>query len=152
MASGPVVLGLADEFLELAHVPRRAHEGKRDVIHPQFQAELDVRDVLFRQRGQADLDAGEVDVAAAAELAVGEDLALHLVAALGEHLHLDGAVVHQHHVVHLDVIHEFGVVDVHGIDLLALGAADGEGEFLAGRELQAARAGRRCGWRGPGCP
>ena len=73
---------------------------------------------------------------AAAELAVGEDFALDFVALLGQDLHLDGPVVHQYCVSHVDIVHEFGVVDVHGIDFLALGAADGEGEFLARPQVE----------------
>ena len=93
-----------------------ADEGQRDVIHAEFKPELDVGDVLFRHGGEADLDAGQIDVAAAAQFAVGEDLALDLVAGLVEDLHLDGAVVHEHDVADVDVVDELGIIDIHGID------------------------------------
>ena len=101
-----------------------------------FEAELHVLDVLGGERGQADLDAGQIDVAAAAELAFGEDFAFDLVAVLGEHLHLDRAVVNQHHVADADVVDEILVIHVHGMLLQIAFAADGEGEFLAGLQIQ----------------
>ena len=42
----------------------------------------------------------------------------------------------QHHVAHVDVVDEIRVVHVHGMFFLAAFAADGEGEFLAGLEIQ----------------
>ena len=59
-----------------------------------------------------------------------------LLPALAEHLHFDGAVVDEHDVADVDVVDEVGVVDVHGAFLLAAFAADGEGEFLAGLEVE----------------
>ena len=113
-----------------------AHEGQRDEIHAEFQAEFHVLDVLGGERGQADFDAGQIDVAAAAEFALGEDLAFHLVAVLGEHFHFDRAVVDEHDVADADVVDEIVVVHIHGMFLLAVFAADGEGEFLSGLEVQ----------------
>ena len=147
-----VRFGLVEKFAQLKQVAGFAHEGQRDEIHAEFEAELHVGDVLGGERGQADFDAGQIDVAAAAEFAFGEDFALDLVAGLGEHFHLDGAVVNEHHVADVDVVDEILVVHVHGAFLLAAFAADGEGEFLAGLADRAARRGRRCGWPGLACP
>ena len=102
----------------------------------EFQAELHVLDVLGGERGQADFDAGQVDVAAAAELAFGENFAFHLVAVLGEDFHLDRAVVNQHHVADADVVDEIFVIHVHGMLLQVAFAAHGEREFLAGLQIQ----------------
>ena len=124
------------QFAELEQIARLADERERDEIHAEFEAELHVLDVLGRERGQADLDAGQVDVAAAAERAGGEHFALDLVAGLGEHLHLNRAVVNQHHVADADVVDKILVVHVHGMFLQVVFAADGEGEFLAGLQIQ----------------
>jgi hypothetical protein len=75
-------------------------------------------------------------VAAAAELAGREDFALDLVAVLGEHLHLNLAVIEQHHVAHADIADEVLVVHLHGVLLLALLAAHGEGELLPWFEVE----------------
>src|SRR5581483_10615958 len=125
-----------DERLELPNVPRGAHERKRNEIDADFQAEFHIGFILRSKGGKADFDAGQVDVTAAAELAVGEDFAFDLVAMLGVDLHLNGAVVNQDGVALADVVDEIGVVHVHGIFLLALRAADGEGKFLAGLEIE----------------
>ena len=123
-------------FAELEQVAGFADEGQRDEIHVEFEAELHVLDVFGGERGQADLDPGQIDVATAAELALGEDFAFHLVAVLGQHLHLDRAVVNQHHVADADVIDEIFVVHVHGMFLQVAFAAHGEREFLAGLQIQ----------------
>ena len=125
-----------EQFPQLEQVAGFAHKRQRDEIHADLEAQLDVLDVLGGEGGQADLDAGQVDVAAAAELAFGEDFAFDLVAGLGEHLHFDGAIVDEHHVADVDVVDEIGVIDVHGAFLLAAFAADGEGEFLAGLQVE----------------
>ena len=130
------VLGTFGERAELAEILRLAHEGEREVVHAEFEAEGHVGDVLRGEGGEADLDAGKVDVAAAAELAGREDFALDLVAVLGEHLHLNLAVVEQHHVAHADIADEVLVVHLHGVLLLALLAAHGEGELLPWFEVE----------------
>src|ERR1051326_7184795 len=112
---------------------------ERDEIHAQFQAQCDVGDVLGGEGGQADFDAGQVDVAAAAELAFGQDLALDLVAVLGEDFHLERAVVNEHNVADADVVDEILVVHVHGAFLLAAFAAHGERELLSGPHFQGQR-------------
>ncbi len=123
-------------FPELEQVAGFAHEGQRDEIHSEFEAKLDVLDVLGGERRQADFDAGQVDVAPAAELAFGEDFAFHLVAFLGEHFHLDRAVVNQHHVTNADVVDEIFVVHVHGMLFQVAFTAHGKGEFLAGLQVE----------------
>ena len=59
-----------------------------------------------------------------------------MLPALGEHFHFDGAVVDEHDVADVDVVDEFGVIDVDGAFFLAAFAADGEGEFLAGLQIE----------------
>jgi hypothetical protein len=86
--------------------------------------------------GRLTLTPGQIDVATAAERAGGQHFALDLVAGLGQHLHLDGAVVEQHHVADADVVDEVGVVHVHGMLFLAAFAAHGQRELLAGLEIQ----------------
>src|SRR5690348_14175442 len=107
-------LGIAEQFSELEQIAGFAYERQRDEIHLQFEPELSVRNILRGEGGQAHFDAGQIDVTPAAELAFGEDFALDLVAGLGEHFHFNGAVVDEHNVANVDVINEFGVVDIHG--------------------------------------
>src|SRR5439155_1529552 len=80
-----------------------ADKRQGDIIDAQLKAHFDVREVLGRQRGQADLDSGQIYVPAAAEGAFGENFALDLVAVLGQDLHLNRAVVQQDHVAEVDV-------------------------------------------------
>ncbi len=75
-------------------------------------------------------------MAPAAERAGGEHFALDLVAGLGEDLHLNRAVVHQHDVIHVDVVDKILVIHVHRMLLQIALAADGEGEFLAGLQIE----------------
>src|SRR5208282_1208852 len=125
-----------EKFPQLKQIAGFADERKGDQVHARFESEPDVLDVLGGERGQADFDAGQVDVAAAAQFAGRENFTLDLVAVLGEHLHFDGAVVNEHHVADVDVVDKIGVVHVHGAFLLAAFAADGEGEFLAGLQIE----------------
>ena len=128
-------LAFLEHLLELQQIARFADKGKRDEIHAEFEAELHVLDVLGGEGGQADLDARQIDMPAAAQGALGQYLAFDLVAVLGEHLHLDRAVVNQDHVSDIDVIDKIGVIHVHGMFLLTLLAADRERELLAGLEI-----------------
>ena len=75
-------------------------------------------------------------MAPAAERAGGEHLALDLVAGLGEDLHFDRAVVHEHDVADVDVVDKILVIHVHRMLLQIAFAADGEGEFLAGLQIE----------------
>src|ERR1041384_5049195 len=77
---------------------------------------------------------------AAAESAFGEHFALNLVTLLGEDLHLNRAIVEQHHVVNVDILDEILVVHIHRMQFLAPFAADSEGELLPG--LRSSDAGR----------
>lgn len=75
-------------------------------------------------------------MAAAAEAAGGEDLALDLVGVLGEHLHVDLPVVQKHHVAHADVVDEVGIVHIHRMDFLADLPAHRERELLPWQQFQ----------------
>ncbi len=86
--------------------------------------------------GQTDFDAGQIDVAAAAKFAFGQNFAFDFVAVFGEDFHLDRAVVNEHDVADADVVDEIFVVHVHGMLFQIAFAADGEGEFLAGLQIQ----------------
>ena len=71
---------ILEQLAQLEQIAGFAHERKRDEIDFEFEAELGVADILRGERGKADFDAGQIDVAAAAEFAFGEDFALDLVA------------------------------------------------------------------------
>ncbi|MDB6124928.1 MAG: cation transport ATPase [Pedosphaera sp.] len=133
---GVVELRFAHELFEFAHILGATDEREGDVIDSEFKAELDVGDVFFRESGKADFDAGEVDMATAAELAIGKDFAFNLVAVFGEDFHLNGTIVHEHNVAYVDVVDEPGVIDVDGVDFLALGTTDSESEAFAGMEIE----------------
>ncbi len=54
----------------------------------------------------------------------------------GQHLHFNRAVVDQDDVAHADVVDEILVIHVHGMLFEVAFAADREGEFLAGLQIQ----------------
>src|ERR1035438_7224403 len=64
------------KLLQLKQIAGFANEGKRDKIHADFEAEHHVPDVLGREGRQADLDAGQINVAPAAEFSLCENFAL----------------------------------------------------------------------------
>src|SRR6266498_1490439 len=128
-----------DDRFQLLNVLGFANKRERDVINAQLQANLDIGKVLGGERGQADFDARQVDMAPAAERAFGEDFAFDLIALLGENFHLDRPVVEQHDVVDVDVLDEILVVDIHGMQFFAAFATHRQSEFLAGLEVQLCR-------------
>ena len=78
-------------------------------------------------------------MAAGAEVSLGEKLALHAVGVFFQHLHVDHAVVHQHDITHMNVVHETVVVHIHRELLLALRAANGEFKNVTGLEIELRR-------------
>jgi len=84
-------------IFEFADVAGGADEGEGEVIDGEFEAELDVGDVLFGQGGQAALDAGEVDVARLPSLPSVRISHSTRLPFFGGGLILDGAVVQRRH-------------------------------------------------------
>ncbi len=113
-----------------------AAEAEGDEIDADFDAECDVGEVLLGERGEIDFDAGQIDVAAGAEGAGGEDFAADLVVVLDEDLEVNDAVVDEHGVADVDVVDEAVVVHVDGIFFFAAGTADGEFEDVADLEIE----------------
>jgi hypothetical protein len=97
---------------------------------------LDVRLVFLSEEREAHLDPGQVDVASASQGAGGQNFALDFVGVFGQDFHVDFPVVDQDHVIDIDVIDEILVIDVHGMLFLALFTTNGEGEGLAGFEVE----------------
>src|SRR5215471_4696007 len=85
-------------------------------------------------------------MAATAQTAFSQNLALDLVAVLGQHFHFDGAVVEQHHVPNTDVVDEILVIHIHRTLFFTPFSAHGEGELLAGPQRQ-----RHGQFAGPDC-
>ena len=71
-----------------------------------------------------------------AERAFRENFALNFVASLGEHLHLDRAVIKQHRVTDADVVDEILVVHIHGMFFLTALATHRQGELLSRLQIQ----------------
>ena len=64
---------LLDQLAQLADVGGRAHERERDVVDPELQRELEVADVLRRQRRDRQRDAGKVHALVRADHAADDD-------------------------------------------------------------------------------
>ena len=129
----------AQHAFEFQNIRRLAAKTQSHKIHADLDAEFDVLEVLGGERREVDLHAREVDVAAGAEVALSEELALHAVGVFFQHLHVDHAVVHQHDIAHMNVVHETVVVHIHRELLLALRAANGEFKNVAGFEVELRR-------------
>ena len=132
-------LRIGDDRPQLQNILRLTHERQRDEIHPHLQPHRNVRQIFSRQRGQADLHAGQIDMSSAAELSRRQHFTLNLVAKLLQHAHVDRPVVHEHDVALADVVDEILVVHVHRVHLLARLAAHREREFFTRLQIQLAR-------------
>lgn len=130
---------VAEQLAQFGNVVGFAHEGEGDEVNAELDAELDIAAVLVGDGGQGDVDAGEVDVAAAAKFALGEDFAFDAAVKFFEDSQFDHAVVEQDGVAVVDVVDEVGVIDVHGFFFFALGAFDGQFEDVTGFELERQR-------------
>ncbi len=82
-----------EKFAELEQVASFADERQGNEIDADFQTHFDVRNVFCSEGGQADFDAGKIDVATAAEFSWGEDFAFDFVGGLGQDLHFDVTVI-----------------------------------------------------------
>ena len=92
--------------------------------------------VFFGERRQIDFDAGKIDVAFRAEEALCKHLAADAVGVLGKNFHVDDAIIHEHGIAHMDVIHQAIVIHVDGKFLFAACTADGEFKNLTGLEIE----------------
>src|SRR5260370_33792578 len=70
------------EPAQLRQVAGLAHEGESNKIQLQFQAEFYVQNIFGCQRGQTDLDAGEINMAVAAQIFFSQKFAFDLVSIL----------------------------------------------------------------------
>jgi hypothetical protein len=114
-----------------------AHEGHGDEVHLALEGELEVGVVLVGERGQVHLHAGQIDVAAVAELAGGQGAADELVrSAFLDRLHAQVAVVDDDGAADLDVIDQLRVVDVGGDRLGPFLAVDREADEVADLEVE----------------
>ena len=64
---------LPDDRLQVAHVGRGAHERERDEVGAQPERELEIVEVLLRQRRDRHRDAGQVDALVGPDLAADDD-------------------------------------------------------------------------------
>ena len=87
-----------------------AHERHGDEIHVALEGELEVRVILLGQRGQLHVDAGQVDVAAAAHRPGREHFADEFVVALLDRAHAQQAVVDDDDPAHVDVVDQVGII------------------------------------------
>ena len=125
-----------ESVAEHVQVAALAAEGEGDEVDGHFCAECHVSEVFFGERGEVDFNAWEIDVAAGAHDALGEDLAADAVSFFGEDFHVDDAVVDEDGVAFGDVIDESVVIDVDGVGFLTAFAADSELEDVAVFELE----------------
>ncbi len=120
-----------------ARVVRGADEGHRDDVRAGGQGPAQVGLVLFRQRGGADADAGQVDALVVGDLPADDDPQVHAAAADAGDVELDVAVVDEDAVAGPHVVGEALV----GGGRLALVTGDvlgGDDELVAGREADGA--------------
>ncbi len=148
-----LVLDLGDDFrrrlpvlekkAEQLDVVGLADERQRDEIDAFLEADERVAAVLFGERREVHVHAGQVDVAARREMPRRQHAAADVGVVLLHHLEADQAVVDQDGVADLDVGDEIAVVDVDRADLdgvLAFRAGlDGEVEDLARPQLDGHR-------------
>ena len=95
-----------DAIAHQADILRGAHEGDGDGVHAVLQRELKILGVLFRQRGHAHRNAGQVDALVFAQHAAVDDLADHVVALHLVDAQLDQAVGEQNARALLDVFRQ----------------------------------------------
>lgn len=130
------MLGAIDDGAKLADILGFADKGEGDIVDLQFKTDCDIGEVFGGESWEVDFNAGEVDVAAAAESAAGEDFAFDFVGMLGEDFHFNFAVVDEDGVTNGNVVDEVVVIDIDGVEFLAGFAANGEPELLARVEVE----------------
>src|SRR5207248_6559100 len=141
-ADGGLVLDLRDdlrcapeffhespEFLEIAFLPGKT---QRHEIHSNLGAERHIVEVLLGERRQIHADAGKIDVAARTEHAGCKHFATDPVLLFRQDEKTHDTVVDQDNVANRNVVHESVIIYIDRIFLLALRAAHGELENVAG--------------------
>ena len=127
---------LAQELAQRAHIRRLARKGKRDVVHVVRYTEGDVVAVFFGDGWQVHADAGQVHVALAAERATVDHAAAHDAFLLAQHLEVDEPVVDRDAVAYINGLDDVGVVDLDRALFDVLGTTHGDGDFLAGAQVE----------------
>ena len=79
---------------------------------------------------------GKIDVAPRTKNTLGEDLTPDAVVVLGQNFHVDDAVIDEHDISNGNVIDEPFIVDVDGMHILALRAANREFEDVARLKIE----------------
>ena len=141
---GELVLDLGDDF----HIPTVvlvekiakgsdvvgvADKGEGDPVDPRLQTDEEVGGILFRDGGEVDADSGEIDVAAVAQGAGGQDTAEEGGGILFENLQVDDPVIDEQFLSRGKIPNEIRVVDGNG-GSGSLGI-DREDQFVTDGEL-----------------
>ena len=72
----------------------------------------------------------------AAQLTLGQNFAIHLLAALRQHLHLNGAIINEHDISDIDVVDKVLVIYIHRPFFLAPFAPHRQRELLARLQIE----------------
>ena len=86
---------LADQPSRLGDILRALHEGKRDPIAAEIEAELQIGAVLLGQGREAEEDIGQVQPLAVGEMAAGHHDRLGMIGGGGQHREAEASVVEQ---------------------------------------------------------
>jgi hypothetical protein len=97
---------LPDPLLETRHVLRPAHEGEADVVDALLEREIQILEILVRQRGRLHLHGREVDPFPAPELAAPHHLKARPVPLDTDAAELEEAVVHEDGIALVDLLGE----------------------------------------------
>ena len=140
--------GRLDQRLQRLHVRGRAHERERDEVAAELERELEIVDVLPRQRRDRERDAGQVDALVRDDRAADEHLAAGSAPLDVEHSEPDRTVVDEDVEPRLEDGAEHRRRDRKVAVSGAVLAGDRHG--AAAHELAPARSGRRRGASAPG--
>ena len=99
----------AQAVAQLPHVARRAHERERYQVDSGVQAELQVRQILLGERGNAHLHARQIDALVVADRASVDHFRAHRDAVAFQSAQFDGAIRQQDAVAGLHVAGEIQV-------------------------------------------
>ena len=113
-----------------------AAETQGEVVDFQLHAHDDVLEVFLGHGRKVDLHPGQIDVAAGAEHALGQDFAVDAVFFFGQHLHVEVAIVDQHDITLVNVVDQPVVVHVHRVEFLAFRPAHGELDLVSRVQIE----------------
>ncbi len=118
-----------------------AFSAKREgyEVDAHFCAEGNICEILFGQRREVHLDAGEINVAPGAHNSLRENLTANTVALFGEDLHVNHTVVDQNGVPFGDIIDQSIVVYIDRVDFFTPFASNGEFENITVFKFQFCR-------------